>query len=163
MNNNPFKTDKINLANFIKVVKKKPLSRHKYEGNRLILIFETVSEEDADRWFHQYLNSQYADWDNNKQGLLSLRNNIVKGDIDDTKYETDNINLANYIEVEKKKHHCSHRHNDYNRLFLIFEDVKKEDADFWYHKYLNSPWAEWDNNKQGLLSLLRKPVRHKNE
>ena len=68
-----FETSNINLATFIKEVKKIPVAGHRYdERDRVIILFEGVDESQVDLWRHQYLNSPWATWDATKQGFLSL-------------------------------------------------------------------------------------------
>jgi hypothetical protein len=73
---NQFETSNIDLATFLKYSKKKVNSGHRYDDRgRLLIIFDDIDEDKVDLYLHQYLNSEWSNWDNVKKSFLSLIRN----------------------------------------------------------------------------------------
>jgi len=61
----------LNLATYIKVVKKIPTAGHRFTGNQLWVNFE-VTEDQIASFQEEYLNSSFADYDSTKRNFMHL-------------------------------------------------------------------------------------------
>ena len=64
-------TSDINLATFIKVVKKVPMARYHFNQQQLCIVFD-LDEETLRKYQEEYLNSTYAEYDAAKRNFMQL-------------------------------------------------------------------------------------------
>lgn len=66
-----FETSDINIATYLKWVKKLSPSGHRYEGSQLLLRFD-VAETEGELYKMEYINSEFSGYDATKRGFLKL-------------------------------------------------------------------------------------------
>lgn len=71
MSTNTQTTSDINLATFIKVVKRVPMASYHFNQQQLCIVFN-LEEADLRKYQEEYLNSTYAEYDAAKRNFMQL-------------------------------------------------------------------------------------------
>ena len=71
-------------------------------------------------------------------------------------YETDLVDVANYIKYIRRQTITDTYRNSRNRKVFVFGDVMPDQGKKWADDYECSEFSGWDRSKQGLLKMLKK-------